>query len=130
MLEEKVPQTVLHCCFARKVADPQAKGNITDRIFLACEAIMNEIYFPQLDGKACDFFNIHAPKGLQLIDQMLEPSPKVQEILARVGKFKPKTIRSEFELLPVLGPYMMKNGSCYLGQFFEGKEHGFGVEVS
>ena len=75
----------------------------------------------------------HAPKDWEKVDEMFKPHEKAQKTYNKLGKFVPPNTDKKFEGLPVLGPYKYKDkygGDCtYLGQFKEGKRHGFGTEV-
>ena len=56
-------------------------------------------------------------------------SPEAQATYDKLSKIKTPQADKKFEGLPVLGPY--KCGYyTYLGQFKDGKPHGFGTEVS
>ena len=74
----------------------------------------------------------HAPKNREKVDEMFKPHETAQKTYNKLGKFVPPNTDKKFEGLPVLGPYKCKqydNDYTYLGQFKEGKRHGFGTEV-
>ena len=60
---------------------------------------------------------------------MYKMSPEAQATYDKLGKLKVPQAYKKFEGLPVLGPYKYWDGT-YLGQFKDGKPHGFGTFVS
>ena len=60
---------------------------------------------------------------------MFKPHEYAQRIYNKLGKFVPPNRDKKIEGLPVLGPYKYDYYFTYLGQYKDGKRHGFGTEV-
>ena len=61
---------------------------------------------------------------------MPEPSAAAKKRFDELGgKYVPAKAGSQFDGLPVLGPYATRNDGTYTGQWKDGKRHGFGTRV-
>jgi hypothetical protein len=61
---------------------------------------------------------------------MNKMAPKVQQVYDKLGKFKPEPSKLPNAKSPELGVYeYLEDGSTYIGQYLNGKRHGYGTLV-
>jgi hypothetical protein len=61
---------------------------------------------------------------------MNKMAPKVQQVYDKLGKFKPAPSKLANAKSPELGVYeYLEDGSTYIGQYLNGKRHGYGTLV-
>lgn len=76
--------------------------------------------------------NDHAPKHQKAMKVSVFPVPEnpgLSSIEQKKGKFQFEENQAEEANLPVLGPYMLKDGVVYEGQWKNGMRHGRGKAV-